>query len=90
MYVARPDGTIVFANAAWERFSGLPVQTVVANGWADVLHPGDAARVGAAWVAATAQSVPFREEFRIRDRAGIFRWVISHAMPTFHAGCAKN
>ncbi len=85
VYVARPDGTIAFANTAWERFSGLPVQTVLDHGWVDVLHPGDAARVGGAWAGAMASAVPFREEFRIRDRAGEFRWVISHAIPTFDA-----
>jgi len=86
VYVARPDGTIAFANAAWERFSGLPVQAVLDNGWADVVHPDDAARVGSAWLAAMASLVPFREEFRVRDRAGEFGWVISHAVPTFDAG----
>ena len=86
MYVARADGTIAFANAAWERFSGLPVQTVLDDGWAEVLHPDDAARVGGAWLAAMTSLVPFREEFRVRDRAGEFRWVISHAIPTLDAG----
>jgi PAS domain S-box-containing protein len=88
VYVARPDGAITFANAAWERFSGLPVETVPESGWTDVLHPADAARVGAAWLGAMASAAPFREEFRIRDRAGEFRWVISHAVPAFDAGGA--
>jgi PAS domain S-box-containing protein len=90
VYVARPDGTIAFANAAWERFSGLPARTVLDMGWADVLHPDDATRVGTAWLAAIASAVPFREEFRIRDRAGVFRWVISHAIPTFDAAGAAS
>ena len=85
MYVARADGTIAYVNAAWERFSGLPVEVMLEHGWADVLHPDDAGRVGAAWLAALASAVAFREEFRIRDRAGEFRWVISHAVPTFEA-----
>ena len=83
VYVARPDGSIAYANAAWERFSGLPVETVLEHGWADVLHPGDAARVGGAWLGAMASALAFREEFRIRDRGGEFRWVISHAIPAF-------
>ncbi len=85
VYVARADGTIAYVNAAWERFSGLPVEVVLEHGWGDVLHPDDAGRVGAAWLAALASAVAFREEFRIRDRAGEFRWVISHAVPTFEA-----
>jgi PAS domain S-box-containing protein len=85
VYVARPDGAIAYANAAWERFSGVAVEFMSEPGWADVLHPGDAGRVGAAWLGAMASAVPFREEFRIRDRAGEFRWVISHAVPAFGA-----
>ncbi|MDP9107039.1 MAG: PAS domain S-box protein, partial [Candidatus Eremiobacteraeota bacterium] len=85
VYVARPDGSIAYANAAWERFSGVPVETVLEHGWTEVLHPGDAARVGSAWLAAMASALAFREEFRIRDRAGEFRWVISHAIPAFDA-----
>ena len=76
---------MAYLNAAWERFSGLPVEVVLEHGWADVLHPDDAGRVSAAWLAALASAVPFHEEFRIRDRAGEFRWVISHAVPTFDA-----
>jgi PAS domain S-box-containing protein len=90
VYVARADGTIAFANAAWARFSGLPVETVLEDSWAEVLHPGDAARVGGAWLAAIASAVPFREEFRIRDHAGEFRWVISQAIPTFDAAGAAS
>jgi PAS domain S-box-containing protein len=90
VYVARADGTIAFANAAWERFSGLPVQTALDSGWADVLHRDDAARVGGAWLGAMASLLPFREEFRVRDRAGEFRWVISHAIPALNAGGAAS
>ncbi|HEV2739560.1 MAG TPA: PAS domain S-box protein [Candidatus Elarobacter sp.] len=86
VYVARPDGSIAYANAAWERFTGLPVETVLEHGWSSVLHPDDASRAGAEWLAAMASAAVFREEFRIRDRAGEFRWVISHAIPTFDAG----
>ena len=85
VYVARADGTIAYANAAWERFSGLAADVLLDGGWTAVLHPDDAGRVGAAWVAALASGVPFREEFRIRDRAGESRWVISHAVPAFEA-----
>lgn len=81
VYIARCDGTIAFANAAWTRLTGLPVESVVDNGWADVLHPDDAGRVVDAWLTAIASVRTFREEFRVRDRHGEYRWVISHAVP---------
>jgi PAS domain S-box-containing protein len=81
VYVARADGTIAFANAGWTRFTGLPVETVLGNGWADVLHPDDTPRVVDAWLAAMASARTFREEFRVRDRDGEYRWVVSQAVP---------
>ncbi|MDB5029044.1 MAG: Phytochrome, two-component sensor histidine kinase, partial [Candidatus Eremiobacteraeota bacterium] len=83
VYVARPDGTVSFVNEAWERFSGVPVGTVLDHGWGDVLHPNDAGWVSASWLHARTADEPFREEFRIRDRSGEYRWVISHAIPAF-------
>jgi PAS domain S-box-containing protein len=85
VFVARPDGTIAFANAAWTRFSGLPVEAVLEHGWADVLHPDDAGAVVDAWLRAMTTAVDFREEFRIRDRDGEYRWVVSRAVPSVGA-----
>jgi PAS domain S-box-containing protein len=53
-----------------------------------VLHPDDAAWVVEAWLRAMAAATPFREEFRIRDREGEYRWVIAHAVATTGAGGA--
>jgi len=85
LYAARPDGTISYANAAWTRFSGLAADAVLDLGWTDLLHPDDAPAVEARWLEAMASARPFREEFRIRDAAGEYRWVASHAQPAFDA-----
>jgi PAS domain S-box-containing protein len=55
------------------------------RGWADVLHPSDAGWVIDAWLQAMTAVTPFRSEFRIRDRDGEYRWVISHAVPALGA-----
>jgi PAS domain S-box-containing protein len=81
VYVARSDGTIAFANAAWTRFTGLATETVLESGWAEILHPDDSARIVDAWLSAIASVRTFREEFRVRDRHGEYRWVVSHAVP---------
>jgi PAS domain S-box-containing protein len=85
VFAARPDGTISYANAAWTAFSGLPVETILEAGWADVLHPDDAGWVGQAWLNAMTSATAFREEFRIRDHAGAYRWVVSSAVCAFDA-----
>jgi PAS domain S-box-containing protein len=86
VFAARPDGTISYVNAAWTAFSGAPADTVLETGWADVLHPDDAVWVAQAWFDAMTSAKPFREEFRIRDHAGVYRWVVSSAVPAFDAG----
>jgi len=83
LYAARPDGTIAYANAAWTRFSGQPAEFALDAGWAGVVHPGDAAAVDARWLQALADARPFREEFRMRDAEGRYRWVVAHAQPSF-------
>ncbi len=55
------------------------------RGWAEVLHPSDAGWVADAWRRALTTVTPFREEFRVRDREGEYRWVISHAVPSLGA-----
>ncbi|HEV3088068.1 MAG TPA: PAS domain S-box protein [Candidatus Elarobacter sp.] len=85
LYAARPDGTIAFANRACSSFSGLPAGSALERGWAGVVHPDDAGWVGERWRCAITSAAPFREEFRVRDRDGGYRWVISHAVPAFDA-----
>ena len=85
LYVARPDGSVAFANAAWERFTGVPVPAILGRGWIDVVHPSDAGWVAEAWLEATTSVTPFRREFRVRDGSGEYRWVISHAVPSLGA-----
>jgi len=58
---------------------------VLERGWLDVLHPSDAGWVVDAWRGALSTVTPFRKEFRIRDREGEYRWVISHAVPALGA-----
>src|SRR5947209_10404601 len=76
---------MAFANTAWERFSGVPVARILEHGWADVLHEDDASWVIDAWLRAMTHGTVFREEFRIRDLEGEYRWVISHAVPSLAA-----
>ena len=51
-----------------------------------LLHPDDAGWVAEAWLRAMASATPFREEFRVRDFEGEYRWVISHAVATLEPG----
>ena len=86
VFVGRSDGSIAYVNAAWEAFSGLPPSALLEQGWLDVTHPDDTARVVDAWMRALVGGLPFREEFRIAVAGGEARWVVAEAQPSFGAG----
>lgn len=86
VFVGRADGSIAYVNTAWEAFSGLPSATLLEQGWIEVIHPDDTARVVDAWMGALAGGVAFREEFRLAVAGGEARWVVAEALPAFAAG----
>jgi len=72
----------VYLNPAYERMTGQPVSTGVADpeAWLAVVHPDDRSKVGALWArrdgaeALTTANL----EFRLRDPAGKLRWIWAH------------
>ncbi|MCM0755272.1 PAS domain-containing protein [Desulfovibrio aminophilus] len=45
--------------------------------WLDMLHPEDRGRAEAAMAACLDDSAPYEVEFRLRDKAGQWRWILS-------------
>ncbi len=77
-----PDGHHDYFNARWYEFTGVPIGSGDGDGWLDVLHPDDRARVMAAWRACLASGEPYQEEFRLRHRSGFYRWALGRAQAT--------
>ena len=63
VWVASPDGRVEWRNAFAEGFSGLSLDTVVADQCASV-HPDDRAAVAAFLERAIGAGEPFETEFR--------------------------
>ncbi|HUO69321.1 MAG TPA: EAL domain-containing protein [Solirubrobacteraceae bacterium] len=80
VWVATPDGRIEWRNATAEGFSGLPIETVVADQFAPV-HPDDKLAVQAFLEGALAAGEPFETEFRSLRSDGEYRWALLRARP---------
>jgi PAS domain S-box-containing protein len=74
-----PDGMHDYFNARWYEFTGVPIGYGDGNGWLALLHPDDRAGVMAAWGGCLASGAPYQEEFRLRHRSGLYRWVLGRA-----------
>jgi PAS domain S-box-containing protein len=69
-----PDGTGAATGLAWwYAFTGQAPSEEADDGWLDVVHPDDRARVRAAWAAAVTGGGSYAIEYRVRHRSGEYR-----------------
>ncbi|MET0527567.1 MAG: PAS domain-containing protein [Microvirga sp.] len=82
VWSTHPDGTIDYVNRRWQEFTGVSTELFLGKGWEAVVHPQDLRRVLERWQQATTSGGPYEDEFRVRNAAGHYEWVLSRAMPT--------
>ena len=75
-----PDGYHDYYNERWYEFTGMPPGSTDGAHWADVLHPEDREPAWAAWRDSLASGEPYEIQYRLRDRSGVYRWVLGRAM----------
>lgn len=87
----RPDGGCDYLSRQWIEYTGIPDSRQLQYGWLEQLHPEDQERVRKEWVAAVKAGHPLESEFRIRSKAGQYRWFKSRAVPIrdSHGGILK-
>ncbi|WP_134499441.1 PAS domain-containing protein, partial [Microvirga pakistanensis] len=65
----------------WHEFTGMTAEQSEGNGWQNAVHPRDLPAVKAQWRHSVETGAPYETEYRIRNAAGIFEWVLSRAVP---------
>jgi diguanylate cyclase (GGDEF)-like protein/PAS domain S-box-containing protein len=83
IWTSGPDGRCDWFNDTWLRFTGRSLEQEVGDGWAEGLHPEDAARVLDTYRDAFARRAPFSMEYRLRHASGEYRWIVDHGNPRF-------
>jgi PAS domain S-box-containing protein len=81
VWTANGTGTKFGSLGGWEAFTGQAAEEAQNGGWVAVVHPEDAAATLDAWNHAIATRSVFQHEHRIRRRDGIYRLMISRAVP---------
>lgn len=76
-----PDGFHDYYNARWYEFTGVPKGSTDGEGWNDMFHRDDQERAWAKWRACLASGGPYEIEYRLRNAAGNYRWVLGRALP---------
>ena len=81
MWTATPDGRLNWANDRVMAYTGLPMDELTGQGWAQVIHPVDLPEVQQRWSQAITFGEPHEVEYRMRRADGEYRWHLSRAVP---------
>lgn len=81
VWTANPDGETNYINARWYEMTGTAKGTSLGNSWQEFVHPDDLAVCRQKWNDCLRSGQTFEIEYRLRDRAGRYRWFINRAVP---------
>lgn len=85
LFTADREGRWEYASQRFFDFTGLAPAMAAAPAWSDLVHPEDAARVGAGWRRSTMMGEPFFQELRLRGADGRHYWVVARGHPIRNA-----
>jgi two-component system cell cycle sensor histidine kinase/response regulator CckA len=81
LWMSRPDGFTHYVNQRTLDHLGITLDQVTGWNWLELLHPADVERSRALWIAAVETGNQYRNEYRVRQKDGRYRWYVTHAAP---------
>ncbi|GAA3969408.1 ATP-binding protein [Hymenobacter antarcticus] len=81
-WTATPDGHNSYLNGRWFDYIGQENAAGFDHGWSLHLHPDDGAAAGTRWQQCLRTGEVFEVEYRFRNRAGDYRWMLGRALPS--------
>jgi len=81
VWSARPDGYCDYISSQMSDYTGVPVAELVGWGWLRFVHAADRETVRAAWTATVGSNSLYEVEYRIKSKAGAYRWFITRGRP---------
>jgi len=80
VWTALPDGQLDYVTERTARYFGVTCETLLRDGWKDVVHPDDLAEVAGRWSHSLQTGAPYKVEFRLRGADGSYRWHVGNAL----------
>jgi PAS domain S-box-containing protein len=90
VWTALPDGNLDWFNDQVYAYSGSAPGDLDGLKWASIVHPEDISSAAATWAAALESGEPYKTEFRLRRRDGVYRWFIARAVANTDVGGARR
>ena len=84
IWVSGPDRLRNWFNQRWLDFTGRSVAQEVDYGWTEGVHPDDLPHRLSVSAESFEKFDAFETEYRLRNAAGEYRWMIDHGVPRFN------
>jgi PAS domain S-box-containing protein len=81
-WTANPQGDITYFNRRWYDYTGHTTVLPLPEQWLLYLHPADAEGTTLHLAHCLGTGDAFEIEFRFRDQAGNYRWMLGRALPS--------
>lgn len=88
-WVMQADGQHTYFNHSWIAYSGLALDESLGHGWTRLLHHEDSLAVSRHREQASQRGDVYEVEHRIRRADGVYRWMLSRALPLTDANGQK-
>jgi PAS domain S-box-containing protein len=79
-----PNGKVSYLNDYWLKFTGRQFKDEKSNGWAEHIHPDDLNFFLETFQNALIRRNSFCIDHRLKNNAGIYRWVMNSGSPRFN------
>jgi PAS domain S-box-containing protein len=86
IWMSGAEKQITYLNQTWLDYTGRPLDVVLGQRRAEVLHPDEAERCRDVYEKAFEQREPFQIEHRLRRHDGVYRWVVTAGVPRYNDG----
>ena len=80
-WMSGADKRCTYVNAAWMAFTGRALETVLADGWRETVHPDDLPGCLEVFDAAFEGRLSYTLEYRLRRHDGEYRWILDSGVP---------
>ena len=81
VFIARPDGEVLYFNEKWYEYTGLDVGDISIESRQPVFYPDEYQSVRDAWIKARDDQMSWTQEYRLRRHDGTYRWHLGRSVP---------
>ncbi len=81
IFSSRGDGSRDFLSASFFEYTGATPESAMGFGWMNYVHSEDREKIKTHWAQCIQGRQDYEAEYRIRNRAGEYRWFRARAVP---------